>query len=217
MSARRAARRAFAALAAAAAERHDARGAAAFAMGVLGRRRTRRAWRAWAARDGDGGEVAAAAARPALLRRGLRRWAEVCGERATLKAAARLGGTAGCARAWACWLAAAARATAAARLDERAAACARRLALEMALLRLGRHTLARTARRRVDLRAATSLCGGAVKRWRASNADRARDDVAARYWRMRSEVGALASLSDHARRRQRLAAAGWAPAMEVWV
>jgi hypothetical protein len=217
MSARRAARRAFAALADAAAERHDARGAAAFAEGVLGRRRTRRAWRAWAARDADGGEGAADAARPALLRRGLRRWAEVCGERATLRAAARLGGTAGCARAWACWLAAAARATAAARLDERAAACARRLALEMALLRLGRHTLARTARRRVDLRAATSLCGGAVKRWRASNADRARDDVAARYWRMRSEVGALASLSDHARRRQRLAAAGWAPAMEVWV
>ena len=71
--------------------------------------------------------------------------------------------------------------------------------------------------RMLELRAATSLCGGVVKRWRASNADRARDDVAARYWRMRSEVGALASLGDHARRRQRLAAAGWAPAREVWV
>ena len=138
-----------------------------------------------------------------------------CGERATLEAAARLGGTAGCARAWACWLTAAARATAAARLDERAAACARRLALEMALLRLGRHTLARTARRRVDLRAATSLCGGAVKRWRA-RADRARDDVAA----------VLADALGGGRAREperpraaeaRLAAAGWAPAMEVWV
>ena len=115
MSARRAARRAFAALTAPplsgttrAALRPQGECSADGGRGA--RRGGRRATAT--------GEVAAAAA-PGRPRRGLRRWAVWAS--ATLRAAARLARN--CARGWACWLAAA-RATAAARPDERAAACA---------------------------------------------------------------------------------------------